>query len=259
MGDPSVATARLIVGWVTKTSSTMPSFSTLAVASVLALGALARPSMEKRGGYGYCLDRNEAQLVATNYGQLIASYTKAQADAALSADFTDFSESVNSLIVGCPQGSAALQAAAAQLPLLSASFNNLNQFENGQGQQAPINFYQLNMWHSCDTVIIRWETTNTANITGVRPVVGLISMETVEAPAGNLYPYQISTVYSEFDSAAWLANIEAAGFCAPPANATTTSLAASSPAPTASPTSTPNTDGPTMTPTPYVAASTVQV
>ncbi|KAK1058751.1 hypothetical protein LTR74_013143 [Friedmanniomyces endolithicus] len=211
----------------------MPSFSTLAVASVLALGALARPSMEKRGGYGYCLDRNEAQLVATNYGQLIASYTKAQADATLSADFTDFSESVNSLIVGCPQGSAALQAAAAQLPLLSASFNNLNQFENGQGQQAPINFYQLNMWHSCDT--------------------------TVEAPAGNLYPYQISTVYSEFDSAAWLANIEAAGFCAPPANATTTSLAASSPAPTASPTSTPNTDGPTMTPTPYVAASTVQV
>ncbi|KAK0872160.1 hypothetical protein LTR87_012556 [Friedmanniomyces endolithicus] len=216
----------------------MPSFSTLAVASVLALGALARPGMEKRGGYGYCLDRNEAQLVATNYGQLIASYTKAQADAALSADFTDFSESVNSLIVG---------------------FNNLTQFENGQGQQAPINFYQLNMWHSCDTVIIRWETTNTANITGVRPVVGLISMETVEAPTGNLYPYQISTVYSEFDSAAWLANIEAAGFCAPPANASITSIAASSPAPTASPTSTPNTDEPTVTPTPYVATSTVQV
>ncbi|TKA71903.1 hypothetical protein B0A55_07193 [Friedmanniomyces simplex] len=233
----------------------MPSFSTLALASVLALGAFARPKMEKRGGYGYCLDRNEAQQVATNYGDLIASYTQAQAEAALSWDFTDFSESVNSLIVGCPQGSAALQAAAAQLPLLSASFSNRTAFEEGQGQQAAINFYQLNMWHSCDTVIIRWETTNTANITGVRPVVGLISMETVEAPAGNMYPYQISTVYSEFDSAAWLANIQAAGFCAPSSNTTTSTLAASSPAPTASPTSTPNTDAPTLTPTAYGSMS----
>lgn len=233
----------------------MPSFSTLAVASVLALGAFARPNVEKRGGYGYCLDKNQAQQVATNYGDLIAGYTTELAEAALSLDFTDFSESVNSLIVGCPQGSAAMQAAAAQLPLLSASFSNRSQFEAGQGQQAPINFFQLNMWHSCDTVIIRWETTNTANITGVRPVVGLISMETVEAPAGNKFPYQISTVYSEFDAAAWLSNIQAAGFCGP-LNGTTVTAASSSPAATFSPTSTPNTDVPTLTPTAYSSAAT---
>ncbi|KAK3114244.1 hypothetical protein LTR53_007640 [Teratosphaeriaceae sp. CCFEE 6253] len=200
----------------------MPSISTIAVASLFALSAFARPSVEKRHGYGYCLSKNEAQQVATNYGNLIAGYTDELAVAALDPQFTDYSESVNSLIKDCPQGSAAMQAVAAKLPLLGPSFTNRTAFQEGQGQQAPINFYQLNMWHSCDTVIIRWETTNTANITGVRPVVGLISMETTKAPEGNEFPYYIATVYSEFDAAAWLKNIVEAGFCGTPATANST-------------------------------------
>ncbi|KAK3680075.1 hypothetical protein LTR78_000452 [Recurvomyces mirabilis] len=202
----------------------MPSFTTVAVASFFAIGAFARPAaqVEKRHGGGYCLSGDEAQQVATNYGNLIADYTDALADAALAPSFTDYSESVNSLINECPQGSA-----AHTLPLLSPSFTNRSSFELGQGQQAPINFYQLQMWHSCDTVIVRWETTNTANITNVRPVVGIITMETCEAPAGNQYPYYVDTVYSEFDAAAWLSNIRDAGFC-PPAN-TTTAAASSAP------------------------------
>jgi len=221
----------------------MPSISTIAVASLLALSAFARPSVEKvhkRHGYGYCLSKNEAQQVATNYGDLIAGYTTELAEAALDPEFTDYSESVNSLIQDCPQGSAAMQAVAAKLPLLGPSFTNRTTFEAGQGQQAPINFFQLNMWHSCDTVIIRWETTNTANITGVRPVVGLISMETTQAPAGNKFPYYISTVYSEFDSSAWLKNIVEAGFCGTPATANATGPASG---PTVTP-SAPATAGP---------------
>ncbi|KAK3616078.1 hypothetical protein LTR56_022434 [Elasticomyces elasticus] len=217
----------------------MPSMNTIAVASILAIGALARPStVELRDNSQYCLDKNAAQQVATNYGNLIAGYTDELAVAALSVDFTDFSASVNSLIVGCPQGSAADKAAAAGLPLLAASFTNRTQFQEGQGQQDPINFFQLNMWHSCDTVIIRWETTNTANITTVRPVVGLIALETVEAPAGNKYPYYISTVYSEFDSGSWIKNIQEAGFCGSTSGETCTAPASA--APTASPSSTPN-------------------
>ncbi|KAK5137265.1 hypothetical protein LTR08_000235 [Meristemomyces frigidus] len=194
----------------------MPSINSIVVASLLALGAIAAPSHshesrngeEKRNG-GYCLSNSQAQQIATNYGNLIAGYTKELADAALSPNFVDYSESVNSLINSCPQGSAAIT-----LPLLSPSFSNRSQFELGQGQQAPINFQQLNLWHSCDAVIIRWETTNTANITDVKPVIGLITMETCKAPDGNQFPYYIDTVYSEFDAAAWLQNIQAAGFSA---------------------------------------------
>jgi len=188
----------------------MPSFSSLAIASLLALGAFARPAAEKRDGY--CLTDAQAQQVATNYGDLIANYNTDLANAALSPYFTDYSESVNALIDSCPQGSAAVN-----LPLLSPTFSNRTQFEEGQGQQAPINFQQLKLWHNCDTVMIQWKTTNTANITNVQPVIGLITMETCQAPAGNEYPYYIDTVYSEFDSATWLQNIQAAGYCSPPA------------------------------------------
>jgi hypothetical protein len=204
----------------------MPSFSSLAIASLMALGAIARPAINKRHGNGYCLSWDEAQQVATNYGDLIASYTTELANAALSPDFTDYSESVNSLIDDCPQGSAAIS-----LPLLAPSFTNRSAFELGQGQQAPINFNQLQMWHSCDTVVVRWETTNTANTTTVRPVVGVLVLETCEAPAGNQYPYYIDTVYSEFDAAAWLKNIQEAGYC-PGASASASASASSVPAAT---------------------------
>jgi hypothetical protein len=221
----------------------MPSFTSIAVASLLALSASARPAVEKRHGSGYCLSSAEAQQVATNYGTLIASYSTDLANAALAPSFTDYSESVNSLIDECPQGSAAVN-----LPLLSPSFTNRSAFELGQGQQAPINFNQLDIWHSCDTVVIRWETTNTANITNVRPVVGIIVMETSQAPAGNQYPYYIQNVYSEFDAAAWLENIVEAGFCPP--QSTSGNSTASSSAPASPPTSA------AAAPTSYSAAPT---
>jgi hypothetical protein len=194
----------------------MPSFSTLAVASVLALGAFARPQgpngapNRRWGGDNFCLTRYEAQQVATNYGNLIASYSTSLAQVALSPDFTDYSESVNTLIDECPQGSA---AQAQTVPLLMATFSNRTAFETGQGQQPQINFNQLNIWHSCDTVNIRWETTNTAFISSSRPVVGMIAMEVSQAPQGNEYPYWIDTVYSEFDAGAWLSNLIDAGIC----------------------------------------------
>ncbi|KAI7555542.1 hypothetical protein KC343_g5903 [Hortaea werneckii] len=189
----------------------MLSFTSFLTASLLAVGALARPAaeLEKRHrDNGYCLSNREAQQIATNYGLLISNYSDELANAVLSPDFTDYSESVNTLINSCPQGSAAVS-----LPLLAPTFSNRTQFEIGQGQQPLINFNQLNIWHSCDTVIIRWQTTNTANITDVKPVVGLISMETVKAPSSNEYEYWIDTVYSEFDAGAWLQNLQEAGIC----------------------------------------------
>jgi hypothetical protein len=225
----------------------MPSFSNLLTLGLFAAGSLAVPFAGKsqpvkrdNSGSGSCMSDQDAQQIATAYGQLIQLVSGWQdiANGVLSESFTDYSESVNTLIDSCPQGSAAIT-----LPLLSPSFSNRTQFITGQGQQAPINFNQLNIWHSCDTVMIRWETTNTVtNITNIRPVVGMITMETCEAPQGNAYPRYIDTVYSEFDAGAWLQNLVDAGFCpggADPASSTgqTGASGSSSGSPSGSPSS----------------------
>lgn len=204
----------------------MPSLSSLVLLFSAALGIFAAPA-EKRWDNRQCLSDHDAQTVATNYGNLIESYSDSLANAALSENFTDYSESVNTLINSCPQGSAAVT-----LPLLAPTFTDRAHFETGQAQQPSINFKQLNIWHTCDTVIIRWETTNTANITDVKPVIGLITMETCEAPSGSQYPFLIDTVYSEFDAGAWLQNLVEAGICStdaglPPASGSSLSAVSS--------------------------------
>lgn len=186
----------------------MPSFSSIALFSLAALGAVAAPAERRHNGRGECLSDADADKVATAYAALIVSYSDSLADAILTPNFTDYSESVNTLINSCPQGDA-----AKPLDLLAPTFTSRDQFKTGQGQQPSINFERLNLWHSCDTAIIRWKTTNTAPIPNPKPVVGLISMEVVKNPSGGEYPWLIDTVYSEFDAGAWLQNLVEAGIC----------------------------------------------
>lgn len=68
-----------------------------------------------------------------------------------------------------------------------------------------------------------------------KPVVGLIVMETMEAPAGSSNPFLIHTLYSEFDSGTWLQNLAAAGICGPSASVVGAPAPASA-APVAAPT-----------------------
>jgi len=63
-------------------------------------------------------------------------------------------------------------------------------------------FEQLNLWHTCDTVIIRWRSAQEPEI-----ITGNIVMEAVPSAAGSKYPFKIQTVYSEFNSGAWLVNL----------------------------------------------------
>jgi hypothetical protein len=189
----------------------MPSFSSLALFSLAALGAVAAPAERRQalGPESQCMTAAEADQVATAWGTLIASYNEALADAVLTTNFTDYSESVNTLINSCPQGDA-----AKPLDLLSASFTSREMFKIGQGQQPAINFQRLNIWPGCTSVNIRWMTTNTAPIPNPKPVVGLIAMEVVKnQQAAAEYPWLISTVYSEFDAGAWLQNLVEAGIC----------------------------------------------
>lgn len=229
---------------------TMPSFKSLALLSFTAAGNLAAPA-EKRWN-DKCLSDYDAQTVATNYGTLIESYSDSLANAVLSENFTDYSESVNTLINSCPQGDAGVS-----LPLLAPTFSDRASFEKGQGQQPSINFKQLNIWHTCDTVIIRWETTNTANITDVKPIVGLITMETCQAPSGSQYPFLIDTVYSEFDAGAWLQNLVEGGICTtnaglPPASSSSPSASSTA---TWAPTSTKSSSSSSWTPSSSTSSS----
>jgi hypothetical protein len=184
----------------------MPSISSIVLFSLAALGAVAAPAERRHYGRGQCVTDAEADQIATAYADLIVSYSDALADAVLAENFTDYSESVNTLINSCPQGDA-----AKPIPLLAPTFTSREQFKIGQGQQPSINFERLNLWHSCDTVIVRWQTTNTAPIPEPKPVVGLISMEVIKNQnTTSSYPWIIDTVYS---AGAWLQNLVEAGIC----------------------------------------------
>lgn len=189
----------------------MPSISSVALFSLAVLGATAAPS-EKRWNNrhgGRCLSDDQAEQVADTWASLITDYSDALADATLTENFTDYSESVNTLINSCPQGDA-----AKPLPLLDPTFTSRDAFKLGQGQQPAINFQRLNLWHSCNAVNLRWMTTNTAPIPNPKPVVGLIALEVSKNPDWNAqYPWLINTVYSEFDAGAWLQNLVEAGIC----------------------------------------------
>lgn len=83
-----------------------------------------------------------------------------------------------------------------------ATFDSRSAFEAGQGDQASIPFEKLNVWYSCDAVFLRWRTALTPEF-----VTGIIVMETTQNTGDSAEPWLINTVYSEFNSGAWLVDI----------------------------------------------------
>lgn len=222
----------------------MPSLRTIGLASLAAVSTLAsahpaekpsNPNKRWSEGDPGCMTWDDAQAVVNNWKALITDYSDEVADRSVTVGFTDYSESVNTLINTCPQGDA-----AKPLPLLMPTFSNRAEFKEAQGQQPPINFEQLQMWHTCSSVTARWKTTNTAppsKVPDVKPVVGIFVLETV--PVGDAF--KIERAYSEFDAGAWLQNLQDWGICGMNADAVAnpTLSIASSAAPVAAVVSTP--------------------
>lgn len=99
------------------------------------------------------------------------------------------------------------------MPLSSAPlFVGRAAFEKAQSGQPSINYQQLNIWPACTSVAFRWQATNTGK-TNPKPVVGVVSAEVKKAPAGHKYPWIITKTFSEFDSDAWVKNLQADGLC----------------------------------------------
>lgn len=164
-----------------------------------ALGVLAGPPP--------CLTDSAASRVANNFATLIHAYSDSFAEQVLCTDFTDYSDSVAELInSGCPNGPQ---------PLGAATFTSLADFQAGQGAQPDIPFEILNVWHNCDTVTMRWVTSAPGTVQPEEPVTGIVVMETIFA--GGEESWLIETVYSEFNSGAWLYDL---GVFVPSCNST---------------------------------------
>jgi hypothetical protein len=170
--------------------------STIIAAATFALGAIASPLLQKRDCNDTCMSYDQAQVVANNFKTLIAAYSDDFADQVLTVDFEDYSDSVTELInSGCtgPQ------------PLGAATFTDRAAFKQGQGSQPPIPFNILNLWYACEgPVVIRWRTTVMDG--APETVTGNIVMET-QRSGNSSEPWLIKTVYSEFNSGAWLVDL----------------------------------------------------
>jgi len=170
--------------------------SSIVAAAAFAIGAIAGPTypyFQKRDCNDTCMTYDQATVVANNFQTLIAAYSDALAEQVLTVDFQDYSDSVTELINSGCTGPQALG---------SVTFDGRAAFEAGQGSQPAIPFEILNMWYACTgPVVIRWRSAQTPEI-----VTGNIVLETERSTNGT-EPWLISTVYSEFNSGAWLVNL----------------------------------------------------
>ncbi|KAK4549524.1 hypothetical protein LTR36_006521 [Oleoguttula mirabilis] len=170
----------------------MRSFTAIATASLIALSAASPEPIFKRDDAA-CMTQAEAQVVANNFQELIADYTVEAANAYLTTDFEDNTDSVTELINGGCSGPETLGV---------ATFTSRAAFEAAQGAQDAIPFEQLNVWYNCDTVFLRWRTALTPeSVTGI--IVGETTQNT-NATTADAEPWLINTLYSEFNSGAWL-------------------------------------------------------
>lgn len=167
--------------------------STIIAAAAFAIGAIATPQLVKKDCNDTCMTYDQATVVGNNFKTLIAAYSDELANSVLASDFQDYSDSVITLIdSGC----------TGPVDLGTATFDSLASFEAGQGSQPAIPFTILNLWYACTgPVVIRWQSTQTPET-----VTGNIVLET-ERSSNSSEPWLIKTVYSEFNSGAWLVNL----------------------------------------------------
>jgi len=136
---------------------------------------------------GTCLNTISVNYLVTGFGGLLSNYTTAAAETLLADDLTDFSDSINSLI-GSPVGPATFPSKAA--------------FEAGQGSQPSVPFQVLAIEAvTCDTIAFRWLVGLPPN-----PVKGITILK-AENSQGQANTWQIKTIYTEFNSIAWLQDI----------------------------------------------------
>ncbi|KAI4731181.1 hypothetical protein E4T49_00786 [Aureobasidium sp. EXF-10728] len=146
-----------------------------------------------------CISGPDASLIATSFGLTISNYTEALAVQLFTNNFTDQSDSVNTLI-----HEPGLQAK----DLGSLTFTSKAEFLAGQGAQPPVPFKILNLWNTCNTVVIRWLSAQALPVQGISIASVVPAIEGQGGGFGvGVQKWQISTIVAEFNSGAWLGNL----------------------------------------------------
>jgi hypothetical protein len=165
-------------------------FATIAAATALVASASAAPVWGDwfgRFNPGKCLNQNSAQYLVDGFAGLITAYSDADADKLLSDDFTDWSDSINSL-AGQPVG--------------KVTFPNKAAFKVGQGAQPAVPLIPVAIEAiTCDTIALRW------NATLPPETVKGITILKASNSQGKADTWQIKTIFTEFNSISWLKDI----------------------------------------------------
>ena len=131
-----------------------------------------------------------------------AKPTQMHPRSAMASDFTDYCDSVIELINASPAG------CANPIPLGSPTFTSRSGFIKLQGQQPPINIRLLDVWNACNAVAVRWRSPKVGSVNPEEEVTGVLVIETSANPdTSSDEPFLIETVFSEFNSGAWLYDI----------------------------------------------------
>lgn len=101
-----------------------------------------------------CITDSDADALADVFRQLIQEYSDELALEALTEDFVDYSSAVNIIM-----------NKGAQFPkdITGPTFASRQEFMDGQGSQPQIPFDTLQVFHGCDSVSVRWQTTRSAS------------------------------------------------------------------------------------------------
>ncbi|KAK5166262.1 uncharacterized protein LTR77_008523 [Saxophila tyrrhenica] len=155
----------------------------------------------RSSGHFNCMGRLDAKKIANNFRDLInLEFNTTLARVSMTPNFHDYSDGVNELVnAGCPGPNT----------LGEATFSSREEFIMGQSTQPPIPFQILNLWHTCTSVHLRWRSSAPGPIHPELPVTGLVAIDTVPNPDGSNceQPWLMETVYSEFNSGAWLTDL----------------------------------------------------
>ncbi|EXJ87129.1 hypothetical protein A1O3_04087 [Capronia epimyces CBS 606.96] len=171
----------------------------LAPLSLLSM-ASALPSYKREGD---CIPYDTAVKLVDAFVSTLTAFDADVATNLLAPGFTDTSDSIN-FLAGIPVGSVTFPSPAAYIA--------------GQGSQPPIGVDILNIdaVTSEGVIVFRWVATVGLDVDTVKGISVLYAVKSgpdpdTVGPSG----YQLETLYSEFNSAAWLLDI--GGTAAPPA------------------------------------------
>lgn len=135
----------------------------LSLSAILAVQAVATPTTRNFP----CLSDAEAKNQANHFAELVRSYSNSSADAYLTPDFVDYSDSVIQLMNGgCPNNPRQVREHLITLPLAApqahthththttntslqlgtATFTSRQAFKDAEGNQPAIPFEILKVW-----------------------------------------------------------------------------------------------------------------